>query len=573
MGCCSSSDEDPVHPKEKEQLAAPLLLNPVLDEVQAAQTESVPDRLAESQHALRSIDEIAPPTAADEGTPAEQEEQKAQQVSEQQDEQDEQDEPDEQDGQKAPSSGRVLRKYASAQSAALRKEDARALVGERLHVYDTEEGRSGTVVDIRATFGDSTKHIIVFEQGGNGAPEEVLLQKAKGASKGFRFHVLEPVSEVDQRAAAKAEAAAQAKAAAQAQAHTAAESSVPRGVLLGMGNPLLDISANVELELVERYGVQMGNAILAEPSHVPLYEELVADKDGAFNVEYIAGGATQNSIRVAQWMLQDVAPGATAYIGCVGKDANGARLAAAAKADGVATHYLEDEQAPTGTCAVLINDAERSLVANLAAANEFKVEHLQAPAQRAVMEAARFYYVAGFFLTLPGGPPSVQIVAQHKEKSPGKVLAMNLAAPFIVDFFAEPLEAALPHVDILFGNESEAAAFGKKQGWESEDIADIALRASAMSKVGGTPRTVVFTQGANATIVASEGKVDRFTVPALAKEQLVDTNGAGDAFVGGFLSQLVQGAQIDACVAAGHFASRVIIQRSGCTFEGKPEFE
>lgn len=33
---------------------------------------------------------------------------------------------------------------------------------------------------------------------------------------------------------------------------------------------------------------------------------------------YSAGGATQNSIRFAQWILQ--APGATSYMGCVGKD-------------------------------------------------------------------------------------------------------------------------------------------------------------------------------------------------------------------------------------------------------------
>jgi hypothetical protein len=44
------------------------------------------------------------------------------------------------------------------------------------------------------------------------------------------------------------------------------------------------------------------------------YAEMVKD----YEVEYIAGGATQNSIRVAQWMLG--AP-CTAYIGSVGKDA------------------------------------------------------------------------------------------------------------------------------------------------------------------------------------------------------------------------------------------------------------
>ena len=92
-------------------------------------------------------------------------------------------------------------------------------------------------------------------------------------------------------------------------------------------------------------------------------------------------------------------------------------------------------------------------------------------------------------------------------------------------------------------------------------------------KASGTrPRVVVFTQGADATIVAVDGVVEKYPVDRLPKELLVDTNGAGDAFVGGFLSQLVKGKSFAECVRAGHWASRVIIQRSGCTFPLECEF-
>ena len=46
----------------------------------------------------------------------------------------------------------------------------------------------------------------------------------------------------------------------------------------------------------------------------------------------------------------------------------------------------------------------------------------------------------------------------------------------------------------------------------------------------------------------------------------IDTNGAGDAFVGGFMSQLIKGEPLAKCVDAGHWASTVIIQESGCTY-------
>jgi adenosine kinase len=94
-----------------------------------------------------------------------------------------------------------------------------------------------------------------------------------------------------------------------------------------MGNPLLDISADVTQETYDKYGLLPGNAILAEEKHMPLYAELAAKPD----VKYIAGGATQNSIRVAQWMLQE--PNMTAYIGCIGSDKFGAALTDACKQD------------------------------------------------------------------------------------------------------------------------------------------------------------------------------------------------------------------------------------------------
>jgi len=98
-------------------------------------------------------------------------------------------------------------------------------------------------------------------------------------------------------------------------------------------------------------------------------------------------------------------------------------------------------------------------------------------------------------------------------------------------------------------------------------MSDIALKMAALPKVNSKrPRAVIVTQGCNPVILAYEGKVREFPIEKLEKSKIVDTNGAGDAFVGGFLSQLIQGKPFDECIKAGNWASRVIIQRSGCTF-------
>jgi adenosine kinase len=58
-----------------------------------------------------------------------------------------------------------------------------------------------------------------------------------------------------------------------------------QGAILGMCNPLLDISAEVPLELLQKYDVSLNNAILAEDKHIPLYADLINN----YPVQYIAG--------------------------------------------------------------------------------------------------------------------------------------------------------------------------------------------------------------------------------------------------------------------------------------------
>ena len=67
-------------------------------------------------------------------------------------------------------------------------------------------------------------------------------------------------------------------------------------MLLGMGNPLLDISATVKTELLAKHNLKSNDAILTE-------DEAIFKDLAEYKVDYIAGGATQNSIRVAQWIL------------------------------------------------------------------------------------------------------------------------------------------------------------------------------------------------------------------------------------------------------------------------------
>ncbi|XP_070289138.1 adenosine kinase isoform X1 [Myotis yumanensis] len=342
--------------------------------------------------------------------------------------------------------------------------------------------------------------------------------------------------------------------------------ALSENILFGMGNPLLDITAVVDKDFLDKYSLKANDQILAEDKHKELFNELVKK----FKVEYHAGGSTQNSMKVAQWMIQKPHKAAT-FFGCIGTDKFGEILKRKTAEAHVDAHYYEQNEQPTGTCAACITGGNRSLVANLAAANCYKKEkHLDMEKNWMLVEKARVYYIAGFFLTV--SPESVLKVAQHASAN-NRIFTLNLSAPFISQFYKEPLMKIMPYVDILFGNETEAATFAREQGFETEDIKEIAKKTQALPKVNSKrQRVVIFTQGSDDTIMATESEVTAFAVLDQDQQEIIDTNGAGDAFVGGFLSQLVYDKPLTECIRAGHYAASVIIRRTGCTFPEKPDF-
>ncbi|PIN07855.1 putative pfkB family carbohydrate kinase [Handroanthus impetiginosus] len=295
------------------------------------------------------------------------------------------------------------------------------------------------------------------------------------------------------------------------------------GILLGMGNPLLDISAVVDQEFLEKYVLKSNNAILAEEMHLPMYHEMASK----YKVEYIAGGSTQNSIRDAQWMLQ--IPGATSYMGSIGKDKFGEEMEKNAKQSGVHVHYHRDET-PTSTCAVCLVGNERSLVANVSAANCYKTDHLKRPENWAL--------------------ESIMLVAEHAAAK-NKVFMMNLSAPFICEFFQDVQDKVIPYIDYVFGNETEARTFSKVHGWETENVEEIALNPSCQRRLE-RPKESVITQGSDPVVVAEDGRVKLLPIIPLPKEKLVDTNGAEKP--------------IEDCVRAGCYAAI-------CTYPEKPDFQ
>lgn len=174
--------------------------------------------------------------------------------------------------------------------------------------------------------------------------------------------------------------------------------------------------------------------------------------------------------------------------------------------------------------------------------------------------------MGSFFLTHDGGYQSALLVSQHAAEN-NKTFALNLSAPFISQFFKDRLDAVIKNTDILFGNEDEARTYSKQAGWETEDVQEIAKKLSKLEKSNSKPRLVVITQGADATVTALGDESSVFPVIKVDASEIVDTNGAGDGFCGGFMGYYAQGIHdVARCVQAGHYLANIVIKRVGPTY-------
>lgn len=339
---------------------------------------------------------------------------------------------------------------------------------------------------------------------------------------------------------------------------------VQEDVLLGVGNPLLDITVTADQCLLDKYKLLANNAIIAEAQHMPLFEELV----DTYKPIYLAGGATQNSIRVAQWLLQK--PNATTFFGGVGNDLFKDILAKKAEEVGVDVHYEVHSEKSTGKCAAVITGEDRSLITDLGAAELFTADFLRKKENWKLVEDAQVYYIGGFIV--PVSSEAVLEVAKHAAAN-GKTVVMNLHATFLCKYFADPELNLMQYVDVLFGNNDEASEFAKCQGFEMSDLKDIAkLTANLPKENKNRQRTIIFTQGKNATVTCHGGEITVFPVTPADRSIIKDTNGCGDAFVGGFLSQLVQNKSLHDCMDCGAYAAKVVLQHFGCNYPSVPEY-
>lgn len=306
------------------------------------------------------------------------------------------------------------------------------------------------------------------------------------------------------------------------------------GSVIGVGSALVDQLAYVPESFVATISGDKGGMELVD--HVQM--QAIVERLPGGSVCVPGGSAANTAVGVAQL-------GAPAgLLAMVGTDLDGDFYVSAAEKAGLSTNgFKRTPDLPTGKCLAMITpDSERTMRTYLGASGALQ------PGDVSVSDFAgyRFVHVEGYLLFNP------DLIGRILEcaRDAGAVIGLDLAAPEVVRSSGKLLrELVETYVDIVYGNEEEAAAY---TGCSDPDAAVEALSEHtdiAVVKLGS--------KGARIRKAGTTTHVDACKVGA------VDTTGAGDFWAAGFLYGLGQGMDIEVAARVGALVSAEVVQVTG----------
>jgi sugar/nucleoside kinase (ribokinase family) len=265
------------------------------------------------------------------------------------------------------------------------------------------------------------------------------------------------------------------------------------------------------------------------------------------------GGACMNTLR----LLSEGGKHDLVYIGAVGSDEAGVFLEKTLKEEGTRIQScLEKVDGDlTSECIVFIYGDERSLVSSLLASEKLSVGFVED--QLKSHETIGAIYTTAFLLSKIPGVADALLKANNV-----KFIYFNLAADSIYDLESSDVsgvEKIYEKIDCILGNTKEFQAFYKRM--RGTYIDDINLIVTKLAEDG---KVIICTDGDEPTIFCSGETVGTVEVEKIQKgEKVLDTCGAGDSFVAGFMNEHCAGeGDLRKSVEVGHEWARKYIRKN-----------
>lgn len=334
-------------------------------------------------------------------------------------------------------------------------------------------------------------------------------------------------------------------------------------MIVSIDNPLIDATLDVDESYLKRWGLTLDNGILADSSYQPLIDEVLRNP----NSHRTSGGACQNTLVMAQWLMQK--EGKTAIVGSIGDDSNSFLLKEIITKCGVQCYFQVIPNSYTGCSTILVCNGNRSMVTSLGSSGSLKCETWDAPYVMKLFSKANVIILANFFIR-SSEKMSLYIALECSQRKIPLALGLSSTAAIETDKWPT-LKQIFKMATIVFGNKGEIIAFAKKLGLidtttssETCDLFKITKQLANYQQI--QKRIVIATDGPDPVVACESGcePVQRNPVD-IPPSKIIDTIGAGDSFAGGFLAYYIKGHNLIKCIDAGNYCASCNIQERGCT--------
>ena len=341
--------------------------------------------------------------------------------------------------------------------------------------------------------------------------------------------------------------------------------------LIAIGDPIVDITSEIDTEIIKKYNMKWGDTVfLDENNDNGVYGELERMPE----VRYIPGGAVENSIRVLAWCLNMDPSNKNKFkitmMGCAGDDLYKTKVLNALKELNVNALFEILPGEKTSRCGVGIYRKERFLITQLRASKKLSEEFIEKNLREILLHEA--IIIEGYML-----PNKLDICRRLTDcfNRENKVVILTLSAMFIVQFHYDKIMEIANKSDMIVGNIKEAEILSGIKDGNIKDIFE-----NIFKKLLPRDRILVITSGSEGVYCSKynykRNQIDfvyQYFANNISNDEIVDLNGAGDSFFGGFLSEYLKGSPIHECCRIGTEAASVILRNVGCTFPKNLKFE
>lgn len=252
------------------------------------------------------------------------------------------------------------------------------------------------------------------------------------------------------------------------------------------------------------------------------------------------------------------------WIGRLGADSVGDRVVRELTAEGVDVHAVRDSGAPTG---LMLKERLPGGAVKVWYYRAHGAGARLAPADvdDALVAGAGLLHVTGITPALGESAAATVFHAVDVARAAGVTVSVDVnhrSALWPPETAAPVLRDLVARADIVFAGDDEAAlVLGREDAEHAEDPKELA---TALTGLG--PASAVIKLGAEGALALVDGVFHR---RAAVPVQAVDPVGAGDAFVGAYLSELMAGADVERCLETAVLAGALLCTVPG-DWEGMP---